>query len=63
MQQFAHYNTTPISCVRISKMQGAEIEDKRSVLKYISKFKNLLHNRKCLYSNRKYLFAYLKKQD
>ena len=54
---------TLLSCVRISKMQGAEIEDKESVLKYISKFKNLLLNRKCLYSNRKYLFAYLKKQD
>ena len=34
MQKFRH---TLLSCVRVSKMQGAEIEDGGSVLKYMTK--------------------------
>ena len=34
MQKFRH---TLLSCVRVSKMQGAEIEDSGSVLKYMTK--------------------------
>ena len=34
MQKFRH---TLLSCVRVSKMQGAEIEDDGSVLKYMTK--------------------------
>ena len=33
----AKFRHTLLSCVRVSKMQGAEIEDEGSVLKYMTK--------------------------